>query len=48
MGELSKLHNIGDVVEAQLNQVGIFTEAELKRIGAEQAWLRIRRIDASA
>ena len=41
MGELSKLPNIGKVVEEQLNQVGIFTEEELKSVGAKQAWLKI-------
>ncbi len=41
MGELSKLPNIGKIVEEQLNQVGIFTEAELKQCGAKQAWLKI-------
>lgn len=48
MGELSKLPNIGKVVEEQLNQVGIFTEEELKSVGAEQAWLKIQQIDESA
>ena len=48
MSELSKLPNIGNTVEAQLNQAGIFTEEDLKRIGAEQAWLRIQQIDESA
>ena len=48
MGELSKLPNLGNTVEAQLNQVGIFTEEDLKRFGAEQAWLRIQQIDESA
>ena len=48
MGELSKLPNIGKVVEEQLNQVGIWTEADLKEIGAEQAWLKIQQIDETA
>lgn len=48
MGELSKLPNIGKAVEEQLNQVGIFTEEDLKAIGAEQAWLKIQQIDESA
>lgn len=48
MGELSKLPNIGKVVEEQLNQVGIFTEEELKSAGAEQAWLKIQKIDETA
>ena len=48
MGELSKLPNIGEEVERQLNEVGIFTYDELKDIGTEQAWLKIQEIDASA
>lgn len=48
MGELSKLPNIGKEVESQLNKVGVFTYDELKRIGTEQAWLKIQEIDASA
>lgn len=48
MGELSKLPNIGKVVEEQLNQVGIYNEEDLKTVGAEQAWLRIKQIDESA
>jgi DNA transformation protein len=48
MGELSKLPNIGKVVEEQLNKVGILTYKELKEVGSEQAWLRIKAIDDSA
>ena len=48
VGELSKLPNIGKVVEEQLNQVGITTEAELKAVGAKQAWLKIQTIDETA
>ena len=48
MGELSKLPNIGKVVEEQLNQVGIFTEEELHSVGAKKAWLKIQQIDESA
>lgn len=48
MGELSKLPNIGEEVERQLNAVGIFTFEELKEVGAEQAWLKIQSIDSSA
>lgn len=48
MGELSKLPNIGKTVEEQLNQAGIYTEAELKSSGAKQAWLKIQQIDESA
>ena len=48
MGELSKLPNIGLVVEKQLNDVGIKTYEELKKIGSMEAWLKIKSIDPSA
>lgn len=48
MGRLSDLPNIGKEIESQLNKVGIFTYDELKDIGAEQAWLKMQEIDASA
>lgn len=48
MGALAELVNIGNVVEAQLNEIGIFTYEELKQAGSEQAWLRIKEIDDSA
>ena len=48
MGELSNLPNIGKVVEEQLEQAGITSYEELKALGAEQAWLKIQEMDASA
>lgn len=48
MGELSKLPNIGKVVEEQLNAVGINTVEELKAAGSREAWLKILQIDSSA
>ncbi len=48
MGELSKLPNIGEKVEAQLIQVGITTVDELTKTGAKVAWLKIQEIDESA
>ena len=48
MGELSELPNIGKTVEKQLNEVGINTVDDLKKIGAKDAWLRIQKIDESA
>ncbi|MGN0174429.1 MAG: TfoX/Sxy family protein [Acutalibacteraceae bacterium] len=48
MGELSKLPNIGEKLEEQLNQIGIFAKADLKSIGAKKAWLDIQKIDESA
>lgn len=44
MGELSELPNIGKTVEKQLNEVGINTVDDLKKIGAKNAWLRIQKI----
>lgn len=48
MGTLSKLPNIGAVVEKQLNEVGITTAEQLTELGAEKAWLKIRATDESA
>lgn len=48
MGELSRLPNIGKVVEAQLEEVGIKTTEDLRAIGSKEAWLKIREIDPSA
>lgn len=46
--ELTQLPNIGKEIARQLNEVGIFTDEELKAIGAKNAWLKIRSIDQSA
>ena len=48
MGELSKLPNIGKVVEKQLNEVGINTVDDLINIGSKEACLKIKKIDESA
>jgi len=48
MGELSKLPNIGKVVEQQLNEAGIETAKQLIEIGSKQAWMRIKGVDDSA
>lgn len=48
MGKLSELINIGIEVEKQLNAVGITTFDQLRKLGAEQAWLKIQRIDETA
>jgi len=48
MGELSKLPNIGKIVEEQLNEVGIKTVEQFLKIGSKQAWLKIKGIDDSA
>ena len=48
MGELSKLPNIGKVLEKQLNDVGINTVDDLINTGSKEAWLKIKEIDGSA
>ncbi len=48
MPELSKLPNIGKVLQQQLIEVGIESTGELKKVGSKDAWLRIQAIDASA
>ena len=48
MGELSKLPNIAVKLEAQLADVGITTEKELRNVGSREAWLRILARDSSA
>ena len=48
MGELTKLHNIAAKLEAQLADVGITTEEELRKAGSREAWLRILAKDPSA
>ncbi|MBU3227344.1 TfoX/Sxy family protein [Clostridium algidicarnis] len=48
MGQLFKLPNIGEILEQQLNEIGIQTVEQLKSIGSKQAWLDIKAIDPSA
>ena len=48
MGELSKLPNIGKVLENQLNDVGINTVDDLINLGSKEAWLKIKETDDSA
>ena len=48
MGELSKLPNIGKVLEKQLNDVGINTIGDLVNLGCKEAWLKIKERDDSA
>ncbi len=48
MGKLSKLPNIGRVLEEQLNDAGITTVDDLINIGSKEAWLKIKEMDESA
>ncbi|WP_425446762.1 TfoX/Sxy family protein [Dethiothermospora halolimnae] len=42
MGQLSKLPNIGKILEEKLNNVGINTKDELYREGSKEVFLRIK------
>ena len=48
MNQLSDLPNIGTELQKQLMQVEIKSFEQLRRIGAEKAWLKIQAIDGSA
>ncbi|HBI91476.1 MAG TPA: competence protein TfoX [Terrisporobacter glycolicus] len=48
MGELSKLPNIGKVLEKQLNEVEINSIENLRGIGSKKAWIKIKNLDESA
>ncbi len=48
MGELSKLPNIGAALEQRLTEAGVETPEQLRKLGAREAFLRIRRIDSGA
>lgn len=46
--KLSSLPNIGEELERQLNEVGIYHVEQLKTIGSKEAWLKIQKMDSSA
>ena len=48
MGALAKLSNIGNLLEAQLEEAGIATPEALREVGSRAAWLRICAADPSA
>jgi len=48
MSELKNLPNIGKELEKLLNQVDISSAEELKNVGSENAFIRIKTIDSSA
>lgn len=48
MGELRKLPNIAQKLEAQLTEVGVPSIDALQTTGSREAWLRIAAIDPSA
>ena len=48
MGTLSKLPNIGGVLESRLNHIGITEPAELFELGSKQAFIRLRQKNAGA
>lgn len=46
--DMTKLPNIGEVLQKQLISVGIMSYQQLKEEGAKQVWLKIQGIDSSA
>lgn len=48
MGDLSKLPNVGKVLEKNLNEIGVYTQEQLVEMGSEEAFLRIRMNDSGA
>ena len=47
--ELTDLPNIGPVLADNLRKIGVDTPEELRAMGAEEAWLRIRaQVDGGA
>ena len=48
MKKFREYPNIGKEVEKQLVVVKIYTIEELRKIGSEQAWLKLKEIDLSA
>jgi DNA transformation protein len=48
MGTLSKMPNIGQILETKLIQVGIETPEQLKKIGSMETFKRIKLIDNTA
>jgi len=48
MTDLKKLPNIGKVVAEMLEQVGISSAEELKQVGSENAFIRLKTIDPGA
>ena len=48
MDDLSALPNMGKETVRRLKEVGIHTASELKAVGTEQAFLRLRALDPGA
>jgi len=42
MSELTKLTNIGARTAKSLNEIGIFTEADLAKVGPYEAWIKMK------
>jgi len=48
VNELETLPNIGKVLAQKLNEIGIFTAADLQKTGSEKAFIKLSTIDNSA
>ncbi len=42
MTDIAQLKNIGTTVAARLNEIGVFTKAELKKLGSVNAYQQIQ------
>ncbi len=47
LGNLTRIKNIGDELEAQLLNANINTYDELLKLGSKKAWLKIQKHDKS-
>lgn len=48
MSELSDLPNVGKVLEQRLIEIGISTPEQLRKIGTQATFIKIRKIDSTA
>lgn len=48
MNQLTNLPNIGKILAEKLNQIGIYSEKDLKLAGSENAFLKISTIDKNS
>lgn len=47
LGELATRPNLGPVIRDQLRAIGINTFEQLRALGSEEAWLRLKGVDES-
>jgi DNA transformation protein len=47
LDELATRPNLGPVIRDQLREIGIDTIEQLRTLGSEEAWLRLKGVDES-